>query len=467
MKKNSFNLPFKSNFFKEQDPFHLVVVFFIIFFGTAIFFSIPTFYDYKKYNQEIEKTINNEFKINIHNLYNISYRFIPSPHLLIKKADLKLKKNESNLISELNDIKVFISITDLYKKKKFKINKIEVNKANFYLNFLSLNNFINNLKNNIINHFNIKKSKIFFKNKKDEVILISTINNFDYYIDLSKGKKNLKMDGNIFDTNYEFKYIKDYQNPNIQNIVLKLKDPNLNIKNYLKDRLASSYLDQKGEMDIQFLNTRNSISYSILENYIELKNIKTKNDNFDLNGTINFNPFYFDLSIDLKKIDFIQLEKLFYLIYKNKNLRHENLSGKLTINLNNIEHKILNMGLLSLIFENEKINFNKKVFNLKEFANLEISDYEYLDNIDQILQMKIKINIINNEKFNRFLFNYNKDKIKNKNLYFIYQFNSSSKTNFISKISKDGFSNNTDFYKFNNLQQLKILLMDEKLFIED
>ena len=75
--------------------------------------------------------------------------------------------------------------------------------------------------------------------------------------------------------------------------------------------------------------------------------------------------------------------------------------------------------------------------------------------------------IINNEKFNRFLFNYNKDKIKNKNLYFIYQFNSSSKTNFISKISKDGFSNNTDFYKFNNLQQLKILLMDEKLFIGD
>ena len=220
-------------------------------------------------------------------------------------------------------------------------------------------------------------------------------------------------------------------------------------------------------MDIQFLNTRNSISYSILENYIELKNIKTKNDNFDLNGTINFNPFYFDLSLDLKKIDFIQLEKLLYLIYKNKNLRHENLSGKLIINLKNIEHKILNMGLLSLIFENEKINFNKKVFNLKEFANLEISDYEYLDNIDQILQMKIKINIINNEKFNRFLFNYNKDKIKNKNLYFIYQFNSSSKTNFISKISKDGFSNNTDFYKFNNLQQLKILLMDEKLFIGD
>ncbi len=109
MKKDSFNLPFKSNFFKEQDPFHLVIVFFIIFFGTAIFFSIPTFYDYKKYNQKIEETINNEFKIKIHNLEGISFRFIPSPHLLIKKADLKIKENEKNPLSEITNLKILDS----------------------------------------------------------------------------------------------------------------------------------------------------------------------------------------------------------------------------------------------------------------------------------------------------------------------------------------------------------------------
>ena len=145
MKKNPFILSFKSNFFKEQDPFHLVLVFFIIFFGTAIFFSVPTFYDYKKYNQKIENTINNEFKIKLHNLENISFRFIPSPHLLIKKGDLKIGENEKNIISKLENIKVFISITDLYDEK-FKIKKIIVNKANFYLNSLSLKNFILNLK---------------------------------------------------------------------------------------------------------------------------------------------------------------------------------------------------------------------------------------------------------------------------------------------------------------------------------
>ena len=109
MKKKSFSIPFKSNFFKEQDPFHLVIIFFIIFFGTAIFFSVPTFYNYSKYNQQIEKTINNEYKIKIHNLKDISFRFIPSPHLLIKKGDLKIREDEQELVSKLAEAKEELS----------------------------------------------------------------------------------------------------------------------------------------------------------------------------------------------------------------------------------------------------------------------------------------------------------------------------------------------------------------------
>ena len=121
MKKIPYTLPFKSNFFKEQDPFHLVIIFFIIFFGTAIFFSIPTFYDYKKYNKQIESVINKEFKINLYNLEDISFRFIPSPHLLINKAEVKIRNNEENSIAELNKIKIFISILDFYRDDRFKI----------------------------------------------------------------------------------------------------------------------------------------------------------------------------------------------------------------------------------------------------------------------------------------------------------------------------------------------------------
>ena len=463
MKKFAFTLPFKSNFFKEQDPFHLVIVFFIIFFGTAIFFSIPTFYDFKKYSEKIENTINSEYKFKLHNLENISFRFIPSPHLLIKKADLKINANEDTVVSNLKNIKVFISITDFYKKDIFAIKRIEVKKRNFYLNANSFKNIIQNLKKNIVNNLIIEKSTIFFKNKKKEIVLISTIRNLNYKIDFLNSKKILKINGNIFDANYQFTYLIDYNFPNIQNTVLELRDPNITLENKLEE-INFNKNNSNGDLIIRFLNKKNILQYKIKDNFINFNNKNLKNPIFDLNGSVNFKPFHFDLLLDLKKIKLKELENILYNIYKNQDLIFENLSGSFQINFSNIENKILNSGLLNLKFENSKLFTEDKKFNLDDFASLEISDYEYLENNDQVLQMKIKVNIEDNEKFNRFLFNFKKDKIKVDKIYFTYQYNNNTGTSFISQISNNGFGNNTEFYKFNNLQQLKILLRDDNIF---
>ena len=45
-------------------------------------------------------------KIKIYNLEDISFRFIPSPHLVIKKADFKIKESETYSISKLENIKI-------------------------------------------------------------------------------------------------------------------------------------------------------------------------------------------------------------------------------------------------------------------------------------------------------------------------------------------------------------------------
>ena len=464
MKKKTFNLPFKSNFFKEQDPFHFVIIFFIIFFSTAVFFSIPSFYDYKKYNQKIETTINNEFKIKMHNLEGISFRFIPTPHLLIKKADLKINENETKVISQLKNVKVFISITELYKKKNFKIKRIVVKKANLYLTDVSLKNFINNLKKNIVNNFIIKKSILFYKDQKEEIILISKIKNFDYKIDFINNKKILIMDGNLFDSDYEFKYLIDYNFPNIQNVLLKLKNPNITLENNLIDDLYSYNLNQEGKLVIKFLNLKNIINYEVKENNIKFINKNKKNSHFDIDGLVNFKPFHFDLLINYKMINLIKLENFLYKIYTNKDLELENLFGLIKLNFNKINSKIINTGHLSLKFENSKLFLEDKKFYLKDFAILEVDDYEYLRDFDQILQMKIKINIFNNEKFNRLLFNYRNNKILSENIYFTYRFEANTKKHFLSTISDKGFVKNNEFFEFKNLQQLKNLLLNENIF---
>ncbi len=464
MKKNSFTLPFKSNFFKEQDPFHLVIVFFIVFFGTAIFFSVPTFYDYKKYNQQIENTINREFKINIENLENISFRFIPSPHLLIKKANLKIKSDEKNPISELKNIKLFISITDLYKNDDFKIKRMVINKANFYLNDLSLLNIINNLKKNIVNNLIVKNSTIFFKDKKDEIILISKISELDYYIDYVNSKKIFKIIGNVFDTDFTFKYLIDYKNHNIQDVNLEFKNPNLVFQNRLIQKLDVNEIDQKGNLTIKFLNQKNNLEYELKRNQIKFIDKDLKNSNFDLNGSIFFNPFHFDLLLDIKKINLSELENLLYLIFKNQDLKFENLSGFIKLDFNNINNKFLKNGYVDLKFENNNLYDQNKIFNLNNFATLEIEDYEYSENIDQLLKMKVKINILDQNKFNRFLFNYKKNKIEYNKIFLTYQYNVNNQTSFISKISNTEFVNSSEFYKFKNWQQLKNILQDDNLF---
>ena len=65
MKKKSFTIPFRSNFFKEQDPFHLVIIFFIIFFGTAIFFQYL--------HSMIIKNTTKRLKIQLTKILNLKY----------------------------------------------------------------------------------------------------------------------------------------------------------------------------------------------------------------------------------------------------------------------------------------------------------------------------------------------------------------------------------------------------------
>ena len=184
-------------------------------------------------------------------------------------------------------------------------------------------------------------------------------------------------------------------------------------------------------------------------------------------GSIAFQPFYFDLSLNLKKNDLIDVENIIFQIFSNKDMKFKNLSGKLNINFEDIDNKIINRGLLNLSFENSRILTKNFKLNLEDFGSLEIVDYEYLTNINQVLQMKVKANVINKEKFNRFLFSYKKNIINSDYIFFTYQYNIDSGNSFISTISNKGFLNNNEFYKFKNLQQLKNLLRNDNLLSLD
>ena len=65
------------------------------------------------------------------------------------------------------------------------------------------------------------------------------------------------------------------------------------IDNELVDDINKKPLYQKGNLILSFLSNKNVINYEILNNNINFKNESSKNSNFDLNGSINLNPFHF------------------------------------------------------------------------------------------------------------------------------------------------------------------------------
>ena len=90
-------------------------------------------------------------------------------------------------------------------------------------------------------------------------------------------KKILKIDGNIFDSTYKFKYFIDYEQPNIQNVILELKNPNLTFENSLIEDFYSSNSDKNGKLNIEFLNSKNILKYKIIGHKIDFSNEQTKN----------------------------------------------------------------------------------------------------------------------------------------------------------------------------------------------
>ena len=79
---------------KKNNFFPIIIALIILFFSTIIFLSIPVLFNYKSIERQIEKRIYSTFNINLKILDEVNYQFIPLPHLLIKKANLKLDSDD-------------------------------------------------------------------------------------------------------------------------------------------------------------------------------------------------------------------------------------------------------------------------------------------------------------------------------------------------------------------------------------
>jgi hypothetical protein len=448
---------------KKKNSSKFILSSIIVFFTVILFLSLPVLLKYKSIQNKIEKKVSSEFKINLKNLDDISFKFFPKPHYLVKKANLDLNtKDDKSSIIETNNLKIFISIKNIYSKKNISIEGIEIGNANIYFKLKDILDFRNHLYYKINKPIYIKNSKFFLQDIKNKTILISPIRKMDYFINNKNNSKELKIKGNLFDINYYSSWKRFYDNPKYSFNEIKLKNPNLFIKNSFSLEDKSIF---RGKSSINFLNEDFIINYLMKDNKIFINSSnQIKNQKIKLNSIIELEPFFFDatINIDQKDTNFL----IDYLLNFILNLKEENLgnvNGKLTLVVNNLKNSIINSGNISLSIKEKKIKLEKSLFEIKDIGKVR-SVFRYYENKgDLIFASENIFEITNKKEFSR-KFQVSLKNVKNINrIYFDLEKNIdngeiSISNIYLNKIDTQNFSE--EYYTIKNIQLLKALIRD-------
>ena len=361
----------------QRYNFQFIAAAILIFFSFVFYLSLPSFLNYENLDKELKNKIYKDFKVSIKNTKGITYSFLPKPHFIIEESDLYLNSKNKKEIAKIKNLRIYISIVNFTKSKNIKIKNIKINNSNFNFKTKDLIDFKNHLKNNITKPIYIVSSNFFYLDNKNEVISIFPIKNFKYYIDQKNKDKILKISGKLFDTDCNFKWVKNYSKPNIVETFLNLKNPNVKIENILDKKHDSKIYT--GNTNFNFLNNKFTLNYFFDEDKINFNSNNNSSDKVKMRGKVDLKPFYFNASINLLDFDINSVtQKLFSYLYSLKNMTHPYLNGNLFLNLSASDNKLFDYLKLNFSLLEGKVNINKSNFFLKRIGEINFSEVQYI-----------------------------------------------------------------------------------------
>ena len=381
----------------KLNKFHVIFVFFGIFFSSILVLSIPSLFDYQKLKKIINYQIESEFNFYIVDGENIKYRFFPSPHLVIENSSFTLEKNANDKIGFIKNAKIYISLFKLYKKQ-IEIKKIKISNINLNFNNKTFNQFINHLNTKKIRNLFIDKSKFFYFNSNNEATTIAIIKNLNYFINPKTNQKKLKINGKIFDTDFNFDWVK--LNSDNSEFEFNFKKPNIRFNNSFT---KIDKLNSKGQYKINFLNKKIENSYLFDGNKIVIKSDKNKIDNFFFNGSLILDPFFFDINATINKQNInTVLTNILNNFFNYKENIHKNLNGKLKLDFPKIDNAYFNKASLEFDISNTKLSIKESRFNIRNIGFLEIKKNFFYTSEDQVYFVsQIEVTVINQDEFYR------------------------------------------------------------------
>ena len=445
----------------KKNPSEIIILSITLVLLLLLYFTIPTFYNYKNFDKEIQKKVSKEFKLDLKNISSITYLMIPTPHFLIEECDIHFSNDPKEKILKAKHLKINIFSKNLHKKEKIELKNIYLNKVDLDLQFVDIKNFYKHLTNNITKPIYIKNSNFFFRDQKKEIISISKIKKFEYFLDFQNKSKKLNILGNLFGSYFKFNWEKNFPNPYITLSNIKFKNPNINISNiFNKDKEFT-----KAETNISFLRNSLDLNYKFNKDSIELIDDKNNKINHSkLIGSVNLDPFFFDLNLILSGIRIeTVLNNLFLNLYRTNKSVNINFYGNLKINLSEINNRLFENLIININFLEERISLNDSSLVLKKIGKINFSDPSIYEKDQKIfIRSKIKFHVDNQQElFKRFLIP-RQNRIDLKKVYFEVEYNVDEGNYFLSNINfNENQNNQVIFREINNIQQLNSLISQE------
>ena len=420
----------KLNFLFEKDKFLTFLSFKrgFMFLSALIvlifsYLSIPNFYDTSNLINNIKNQLYKDLNIDFSLSEEFSYNLFPKPNLTFQEIKLL---NQDKKFASIDEMKIYISFSNLFASNDIRIKNINLNKVNFDLNKKNYNFFVKLLNSNFSNfNLEIENSKIFYRNIENEVLFINKIDQLKYYYDLKDNKNTFVANNEIFNIPYtvELKNHKDKKK-----ILTKVNFDFLKLQ--VKNILSYKQIQKNGLIEFTYNKKKSEGTYQLNNNLFNFNYLSKSLDNdFKYEGIINFIPFFSKISGD---IDIINLNKLFnpdtilVQLFKSELLNNKNLSINVIINAEQIiPFRDLNNLVFKFRIEDGLMDISKTKFSWLDYVDFQIFDsLLYVRDNNLVLDSNISIDIHNSSEVYKFFQtprNYRK-KINKIKFNFIYNF---------------------------------------------
>ena len=354
---------------QNKITFTLILAVIAIIFSSLTLLSLPVLFNYKSKVTIIENNFYKNFKFYLNSSGNISYKPFPKPHLLIENAIIDLNEfpGKDGLIKTKN-LKIFISLRDMYLRSFKNFVSTEISNTNINLKFDNFKELRKHLYQNINKTIIINNCKIFLKNKKNEVILISPIKNILYKINNKTKVKNFNINGEVFGLNFKSEWKRDYTKPKQSFHNIDVLYPNIEIKNLLEFENNAKF---EGKSEINYRQDKLEYNFQFNNKKIRISSPNKEITNFNIESNIQLRPFYFNGSLEIKnkKVEKIIDNFLLNLILYDENFLG-NLSGSFKIKFDKLDNKLIKQGEIKLIINEKKINIKEAKFILDKIGHI-------------------------------------------------------------------------------------------------